>query len=347
MLLDLVQGRNLEGWLQGLDSPPTQEELDLLSVPLLSALELVHANRTWHLDISPDNVMIRASDGAPILLDFGASKFELKQHSQLVSALVFKSGYSAPEQYTSNAERYGPWTDIYGFAATLYRAISGSRLPDATERQLDDEDKPASIVGKGRYRKDFLEAIDWGLKIRPRTRPQSIAEWRKPLLEGEGALVAPAMTRIATGHAVSKAAPNQPVGLGRLDRSAKAGVSMWFLLLSNIAALSAGGVGTYVLQEQFRKPEAARAESDKQMADRALREREKKQPIMMYNTSLSGEAINWRSNVRSVEECRSTCLSTNECKAFEFRLNSSVCYLYRSVSKEQIISTDTISGRWE
>src|SRR5436309_74121 len=90
MLLDFVRGSTLEKWLQGLDSPPTQEELDLIATPLLSALELVHANRTWHLDISPDNVMIRATDGAPILLDFGASRFEIKQHSQLVSALVFE-----------------------------------------------------------------------------------------------------------------------------------------------------------------------------------------------------------------------------------------------------------------
>ena len=37
MLLDFVKGRTLEQWLQGLDSPPTQEELDLISVPLLSA----------------------------------------------------------------------------------------------------------------------------------------------------------------------------------------------------------------------------------------------------------------------------------------------------------------------
>ena len=129
MLLDFVNGSTLEKWLQGLDSPPTQEELDLISAPLLSALELVHANRTWHLDISPENVMIRASDGAPILLDFGASRFEIKQHSQLVSALVFKSGYSAPEQYTSNAERYGPWTDVYAFGATLYRAIPAAARP--------------------------------------------------------------------------------------------------------------------------------------------------------------------------------------------------------------------------
>ena len=200
MLLDFVNGSTLENWLKGLDSPPTQEELDLISGPLLNALELVHANRTWHLDFSPENVMIRASDGAPILLDFGASRFEIKQHSTLVSALVFKSGYSAPEQYTSNADRYGPWTDIYAFAATLYRAISGSRPMEATSRQLRDEVKPVAAVAKIRYRDGFLKAIDWALRLPPDERPQSIGEWRKSLLEPGGARPGPArMTRVMTG----------------------------------------------------------------------------------------------------------------------------------------------------
>jgi len=200
MLLDFVRGSTLEKWLQGLDSPATQEELDLIATPLLSALELVHANRAWHLDISPDNVMIRASDGAPILLDFGASRFEIKQHSQLVSALIFKSGYSAPEQYTSNADRYGPWTDIYAFAATLYRAISNTRPIEATSRQLTDELRPASVAGKGRYRDRFLKAVDWGLKLPPQDRPQSIREWRKELLQGGGAPVPMAKTRVLSGR---------------------------------------------------------------------------------------------------------------------------------------------------
>jgi len=200
MLLDFVRGSTLEKWLQGLDSPATQEELDLIATPLLSALELVHANRAWHLDISPDNVMIRASDGAPILLDFGASRFEIKQHSQLVSALIFKSGYSAPEQYTSNADRYGPWTDIYAFAATLYRAISNTRPIEATSRQLTDELRPASVVGKGRYRDRFLKAVDWGLKLPPQDRPQSIRDWRKELLQGGGAPVPMAKTRVLSGR---------------------------------------------------------------------------------------------------------------------------------------------------
>jgi serine/threonine protein kinase len=200
MLLDFVRGSTLEKWLQGLDSPATQEELDLIATPLLSALELVHANRAWHLDISPDNVMIRASDGAPILLDFGASRFEIKQHSQLVSALIFKSGYSAPEQYTSNADRYGPWTDIYAFAATLYRAISNTRPVEATSRQLTDELRPASVLGKGRYRDRFLKAIDWGLKLPPQDRPQSIRDWRKELLQGGGAPVPMAKTRVLSAR---------------------------------------------------------------------------------------------------------------------------------------------------
>ncbi|HYD15380.1 MAG TPA: protein kinase, partial [Hyphomicrobium sp.] len=184
MVLDLVKGVTFEKWLRGLDSAPTQDELDLVAGPLLSALELVHGNRTWHLDISPENIMVRLTDGAPILLDFGASRFEIKQHSQLVSALVFKSGYSAPEQYTSNADRYGPWTDIYAFGATLYRAVTGERPMEATSRQLSDDLVPAAKAAKGRYRDSFLEAIDEALRLPPGERPQSIRDWRPMLLEG-------------------------------------------------------------------------------------------------------------------------------------------------------------------
>ena len=241
MLLDFVNGSTLEKWLQGLDSPPTQEELDLISAPLLSALELVHANRTWHLDISPENVMIRATDGAPILLDFGASRFEIKQHSQLVSALVFKSGYSAPEQYTSNADRYGPWTDVYAFGATLYRAISGSRPTEATSRQLRDEQKPAALVAKTVYREKFLKAIDWAMKLSPDDRPQSIREWRQSLLEGSEAAAAGKgavpMTRVVASPTVLLPGHERP------SRQSSLGRRMGIAALAAVAILLVAGIG--------------------------------------------------------------------------------------------------------
>ena len=377
MLLDFVKGRTLEQWLQGLDSPPTQEELDLISVPLLSALELVHANRAWHLDISPDNIMIRSADGAPILLDFGASRFELKQHSQLVSALIFKSGYSAPEQYISNAERYGPWTDIYAFAATLYRALSGKRPSEATARQLEDELAPAALLGKGRYRQQFLQAVDWALKIPPRARPQSIAEWRKSLLEGEGSVVAPAMTRILTGR--SKAAAGATAGwlaLFHKGASAKPSLPLWMLIVAVVAALGIGAGASYVLQEQSRKAQEARVESEKrEKLERERREQEEKRLAearaeserlekanrdlrdarariederkqRTRNVALVGNIILTESNRKSADECRSACLAKDGCKAFEFRITGKLCYLYRAVYRE-FDSTDAVSGRWD
>jgi len=184
MVLDLIKGGTLEQWLQRLDSPPTQDEIDLICAPLLAALELVHANSVFHLDFSPENVMIREADGVPILLDFGASRFEIKQHSQLVSALLFKSGYSAPEQYVFNANMFGAWTDIYAFGATLYRAITGTRPTEATARQMKDDYKPAAKAAQGKYRDSFLQAIDWAVKLPPDQRPKSISRWRPELLKG-------------------------------------------------------------------------------------------------------------------------------------------------------------------
>ena len=247
MVLDLVRGVTFESWLRRLDSRPTQDELDLVAGPLLSALELVHANRTWHLDISPENIMIRSADGAPILLDFGASRFEIKQHSQLVSALVFKSGYSAPEQYTSNADRYGAWTDIYAFAATLYRAVTGTRPDEATSRQLSDELTPASQAAAGQYRDAFLRAIDAGLSLPPKDRPQSVGAWRPFLLAGSEVVPveAPALPSDASQGAATVRVPLAYTRLltSRLSRlgGRRARKVMYGALAAGLVALIGGG----------------------------------------------------------------------------------------------------------
>lgn len=252
MVLDLVRGMTFEKWLRGLDSQPTQDELDLVAGPLLSALELVHENRTWHLDISPENIMVRSADGAPILLDFGASRFEIKQHSQLVSALVFKSGYSAPEQYTSNADRYGAWTDIYAFAATLYRAVTGERPTEATSRQLSDDLKPA-VKASGPYRRSFLEAIDAALKLPPGARPQSIREWRPMLLDGSEVVssetqTASRRTHVSMQRTGTKRAPLAytrliTTSLSKLGGAAPRSKAVYGAIAAGvIAVLGAGGV---------------------------------------------------------------------------------------------------------
>jgi len=262
MVLDLVKGGTFEKWLRGLDSRPTQDELDLVAAPLLSALALVHENRTWHLDISPENIMIRAADGSPILLDFGASRFEIKQHSQLVSALVFKSGYSAPEQYTSNADRYGAWTDIYAFAATLYRAVTGERPMEATSRQLSDDLVPARKAAAGHYRESFLEAIDEALSLSPGARPQTVRDWRAMLLAGSEVVSAEPSTSsrpapISQQRSTTRAAPNVytrliTTSLSRIGSASGTSKALYGGLAA-LAALVVGGLAV-VLTGVARNP---------------------------------------------------------------------------------------------
>ncbi|MCB1521317.1 MAG: serine/threonine protein kinase, partial [Hyphomicrobiaceae bacterium] len=183
IVLEFVRGSNMETWLKGLGRRPTQDELDVLLSSLLDALEVVHSAGILHRDIKPANIYIRAADQTPVLLDFGAARYASGDYAGTTAAIVSK-GYSPHEAYATDSRLQGPWTDIYGLAATVYRALTGSAPLESTTRVLEDNCIPAvSIPGiTGEYREDFLRAIDDGLRVMPRDRPQSIGEWRQRLM---------------------------------------------------------------------------------------------------------------------------------------------------------------------
>ena len=183
IVMKYEEGRSFKRWLADLGRAPRQRELDHFLEPLLDALSVVHAAGMLHRDIAPDNIIVR-SDGSPVLIDFGAARSDLAQHSRTVSALV-KPGYSPYEQYAEIGKQQGPWTDIYALAATLYHAITGKRPPDSPSRVVTDEIVSAREAAISAYRARFLKAIDRGLLIDIEKRPQSIAEWRGDLLAPE------------------------------------------------------------------------------------------------------------------------------------------------------------------
>jgi len=188
MVLAYEQAMSLSQWLERLGRRATQEELRHIIAPLLDALELVHSRDMLHRDIAPDNILVRA-DGTPVLIDFGAARDDLKHRAGPVTAVV-KPGYSPPEQYQSAAEEQGPWSDIYGFGATLYYAVVGA-LPVAAEDRFDARIRTeAAKRARGLYGRGFLEAIDWAMEYRPEVRPQSVAEWRARLLSDDAAEIA-------------------------------------------------------------------------------------------------------------------------------------------------------------
>lgn len=159
----------------------TAEEALALTLPLLNALEYIHQRGVIHQDIKPANIYITES-GEPILLDFGAAGQWRSDNSDTRRKLG-SEGYAASEQSEARG-KVGPWTDIYGLAATLYRSITGQVPIAASERkQAVDERNPDPLQPLGsvvpeRDSAGLFEAISLGLAVDPQSRPQSILEWR-------------------------------------------------------------------------------------------------------------------------------------------------------------------------
>ena len=177
LVMDYCDGRPLDEIIKS-SGALTQEQLERIWYPLLDGLEQVHRIGFLHRDIKPANLYIRA-DGSPVLLDFGSAILENAQHTRGVTVMV-ADGYAPMEQYDGDGIQ-GPFTDIYGLAATLYRAVTGEKPQASPGRSINDRIEPAVKKAKGRFAENLLAAIDSGMALRPEDRPQNVAQWRAML----------------------------------------------------------------------------------------------------------------------------------------------------------------------
>ena len=179
MAMQLCQGRTLRALRE--EQPRlvgSEAWLKQMLAPILDALELLHAQRCYHRDISPDNIMILDS-GVPMLLDFGAARQAMGDATQALTVIV-KPGYAPIEQYDSVLEQ-GPWTDVYSLGAVLHYAITGRPVTASVSRLLKDPlprlaDTPGLAISPA-----FARAIDRALTVHPDERIRSITEFREAL----------------------------------------------------------------------------------------------------------------------------------------------------------------------
>ncbi len=159
--------------------PLDSEKIKGLLPPILDALQYLHQHSITHRDIKPANIYLTAS-GTPLLLDFDSAIQALQANARRMGS----PAYAAPELELGSGPA-GPWTDIYGLAATLYRLISG-RLPATAQQRLqaisqglpDPLEKLESATISDLPRA-WIEAIHRGLNLQVHQRPQSIAEWSR------------------------------------------------------------------------------------------------------------------------------------------------------------------------
>ncbi|MCC8431119.1 protein kinase [Reyranella aquatilis] len=272
IVMELLSGATLEDRIStgGRLKP---EEVDRILWPLLDGLEQVHAAGFLHRDIKPANILLDAA-GNPTLIDFGASRAAMVGRTAAMTA-IFTPGYAAAEQMTS--AKQGPWTDIYGLAATIYHAIAGKAPPNAFDRMLDDSYEPLAKIAPPGFSSGLLAGIDAGLTVTARDRPQSIAGWR-PILgmasapEAGATMVMgkhedPALARVSVLGPATPTISAEAVPTGPPPKS-KAG--LW-AGLAMVVLLALGGGGYYAMATRGPDPEIVKARAAAEAADEARR----------------------------------------------------------------------------
>ncbi|WP_165456636.1 serine/threonine protein kinase [Aquabacterium lacunae] len=194
MVMPCYEGATLYTARKAMSAPPSQAWLRALMEPLLGALELLHREQVYHRDVAPDNILIVPDADAPegmrpVLLDFGAARRVISDHTQSLTAIL-KPSFAPIEQYAETSHlRQGAWTDLYALAAVLHYCLTGRTPVPSTARAVHDDLAPLSSMADelGRdfgqhYPPALLETIDRGLAVRPEHRLASVAQWRASLL---------------------------------------------------------------------------------------------------------------------------------------------------------------------
>jgi len=181
MVMEYLEGDNPARRLCDCGGSLELDEALNIVLPILDALEAIHAQQVFHLDVSAHNILLTQND-VPVLIDFGAARSVsvIAEHTRSMT-LVLKPGYSPLEQY-SDQGNIGPWTDIYACAALLYLLLHGQLPPAATERWQQDN-LVVRLGDKYDVRISSIErALKKALAVNMQERWQSVAEFRAALL---------------------------------------------------------------------------------------------------------------------------------------------------------------------
>ncbi|MEP0913173.1 serine/threonine protein kinase [Leptolyngbya sp. GB1-A1] len=109
-----------------------EPEVCQLLTQILPVLTYLHHSGVIHRDISPDNLILRSSDGLPVLIDFGgvkqvsaAAELQFVPPAQVAPAAtrLGKIGYAPIEQMQQGV--VSPQSDLYALAVTVLVLLSG------------------------------------------------------------------------------------------------------------------------------------------------------------------------------------------------------------------------------
>ncbi|MDZ8186806.1 MAG: bifunctional serine/threonine-protein kinase/formylglycine-generating enzyme family protein [Nostoc sp. ChiSLP02] len=119
LVQEFIQGKTLLQEVQ--QQIYGEQEIWQLLADLLPVLEFIHASNIIHRDIKPENIIRRASDGKPVLIDFGGAKQVTQTSFGRQATVIYTVGYAPTEQMAGFACQA---SDLYALGVTCVRLLT-------------------------------------------------------------------------------------------------------------------------------------------------------------------------------------------------------------------------------
>jgi eukaryotic-like serine/threonine-protein kinase len=142
---------------------------------LVAALDTVHQEGVYHLDLKPDNVMV-TGDGRIVLVDFGSARQDLSamSSSKKSSTLAFTPDYAPPELLSGQA--VGAESDLFQLGMMLHEMLTGSRPPAVLSRLSQELWSPPSLG------EPWRSMLTQALRLERANRPVQVKQWWQTLV---------------------------------------------------------------------------------------------------------------------------------------------------------------------
>lgn len=191
LVMEMVEGNTLEAELKS-DAMTMGRAIEILD-GVLAGLDAMHATGVGHLDIKPDNVVLRRETGAATLVDFGLSGRHVRK----------KCGnptYAAPEVWNDDRDAESAFAaDAYSFACMAFEVLTGRELFEGDDlfgvirQHFVHDGWPPALAGLRRRHelRKLAEILSRALRANPAHRT------RVRMLRTELARVAPVLRALA------------------------------------------------------------------------------------------------------------------------------------------------------
>ncbi|HZH12835.1 MAG TPA: serine/threonine-protein kinase [Archangium sp.] len=131
LILGYVDGPTLSEW--ALRSNPTPRRVVQVFSQLALTLDAIHREGVRHRDIKGSNILIRASDGEPVLVDFGSGDHACTPVLTEGSLPPGTPSYRSPEalrfwmgpRVAGSRYQFQPTDDLYSLGLVLYEVLTG------------------------------------------------------------------------------------------------------------------------------------------------------------------------------------------------------------------------------